>query len=62
MKKYFWILILSGLFFVLFGAIIGGTFVYTKMDSEYVKVYETSNAGAFIFKKGKIYSLIEMRD
>lgn len=60
MKKYFWPLVLSWVFCFILGLIVGGTFVYSKFDGEYFKILET-NIGGFILKKGKLYSLEEMR-
>lgn len=61
MKKYFWPLVLSWVFIFIVGMIVGGGFIYIKFDNEYYKVYDT-NIGGFLFKKGKIYSVVEMKN
>lgn len=42
-------------------AVTGGVTVYHYMSKNYYEVHD-SNVGGFIFKKGKVYSLEEIKD
>lgn len=54
----------TGLFLLVFGIIcssFGGYMVYHQMSKSYYQVQD-SNIGGFIFRKGKVYSLEEVKD
>lgn len=45
---------------ILFGAIVGGFSTYHHLESKYVELHHV-NVGYFVFKEGKLYSLLEIK-
>ena len=54
----------TGLFLLIFAVIcstFGGYVVYNHMSKNYYPIQD-SNIGGFVFRKGKVYSLEEVKD
>jgi ABC-type microcin C transport system permease subunit YejE len=45
---------------ILFGAIVGCFSTYRHLESKYVELHHV-NVGYFVFKEGKLYSLLEIK-